>query len=107
LEFVRLTGHGKALAAGIKTLNSMKRFRMPRGAQTWELPLHTPDLLAVHHLVYAYVRGYGSQEWSRGRGSAATRPLAHRIGVPDERDDHSLGMGLRSESRSLPMRTWV
>jgi hypothetical protein len=36
----------------------MKRFRTPRGAQTWELSLHTPDILASAHLVRAYVRGY-------------------------------------------------
>ena len=44
----------------------MKRFHTPRGAQTWELPLHTPDILAAAYLVGAYVRGYqltGRQEY--------------------------------------------
>jgi hypothetical protein len=36
----------------------MKRFRTPRGAQTWELSLHTPDLLASAHCTRAYVLGY-------------------------------------------------
>jgi hypothetical protein len=36
----------------------MKRFRTPRGAQTWELSLHTPDILASANLVRAYVYGY-------------------------------------------------
>jgi hypothetical protein len=36
----------------------MKRLDVPRGAQTWELSLHTPDILASAHLVRAYVRGY-------------------------------------------------
>jgi hypothetical protein len=36
----------------------MKRFDVPRGAQTWELSLHTPDILASAYLVHAYVRGY-------------------------------------------------
>jgi hypothetical protein len=31
---------------------------VPRGAQTWEIPLHTPDILASAHLVKAYVLGY-------------------------------------------------
>jgi len=31
---------------------------VPRGAQTWEVPLHTPDILASAHLVRAYVYGY-------------------------------------------------
>jgi hypothetical protein len=31
---------------------------VPRGAQTWEIPLHTPDILASAHLVHLFVRGY-------------------------------------------------
>ncbi|MGQ9503519.1 MAG: hypothetical protein ACUVQR_01295 [Thermogutta sp.] len=58
LEYAKLTGDEQALSAGLKTLDYMKRFRVPRGAQTWELSLHTPDILASAHLVSAYVRGY-------------------------------------------------
>ncbi|HYW80134.1 MAG TPA: hypothetical protein VE890_11185, partial [Thermoguttaceae bacterium] len=42
LEFARVTGDQKALQAGVRTLQYMKRFRTPRGAQVWEVPLHTP-----------------------------------------------------------------
>ncbi len=31
---------------------------VPRGAQTWEIPLHTPDILASAHMVKAYALGY-------------------------------------------------
>ncbi len=31
---------------------------VPRGAQTWEVPLHTPDILASAHMVKAYTFGY-------------------------------------------------
>jgi hypothetical protein len=31
---------------------------VPRGAQTWELALHTPDIMASAHLAKAYVLGY-------------------------------------------------
>jgi hypothetical protein len=31
---------------------------VPRGAQSWEVPLHTPDILASAHLVRAYTLGY-------------------------------------------------
>ncbi len=31
---------------------------VPRGAQTWEIPLHTPDILASAHMVKAYTLGY-------------------------------------------------
>jgi len=58
LEYARLTGDRAALEAGVKTLEYMKRFRTPRGAQVWEVPLHTPDQLASAYLVWAYVRGY-------------------------------------------------
>ncbi|MBL7153688.1 MAG: hypothetical protein ISS79_08215 [Phycisphaerae bacterium] len=31
---------------------------VPRGAQTWEVPLHTPDILASAHMVKAYTLAY-------------------------------------------------
>ena len=31
---------------------------VPRGAQTWEVPLHTPDILASAHMIKAYSLGY-------------------------------------------------
>ena len=31
---------------------------VPRGAQTWEMPLHTPDVLASAHMVRAYLLGH-------------------------------------------------
>lgn len=58
LEYAYVTGDRQALAAGCRTLEYMKRFDVPRGAQTWELALHTPDQLASAYLVWAYVRGY-------------------------------------------------
>lgn len=58
LEHARATGDKAALDAGVRTLEFMKRFRTPRGAQTWECALHTPDILGSAHLVHAYVRGY-------------------------------------------------
>ena len=53
-----MTGDERALEAGEKVLCFMKRFKVPRGAQTWELSLHTPDQLASAYAVWAYVRGY-------------------------------------------------
>jgi hypothetical protein len=68
LEFAYLTGDHEALQSGVRTLEFMKRFRTPRGAQTWEVPLHTPDQLASAYLVWAYTRGYqltGNDEYLR------------------------------------------
>lgn len=58
LDHAFYTGSPDSLAAGRKTLEFMKRFRTPRGAQTWECPLHTPDILASGQAVWAYVRAY-------------------------------------------------
>ncbi len=58
LEHAYYTGHQESLAAGLETLVYSQRFRTPRGAQTWEVPLHTPDILASAHLVWAHVRAY-------------------------------------------------
>jgi hypothetical protein len=58
LEHARLTGDAASLQAGVRALEFIKHFRDPRGAQTWECPLHTPDILACSYLVHAYVRGY-------------------------------------------------
>ena len=58
LESARLTGDRKAREAGLRALEGMKRFQVPRGAQTWELSLHTPDILASAYLVRAYTLGF-------------------------------------------------
>jgi hypothetical protein len=58
LEHAGYTGSRESLAAGLKTLDFMRRFRTPRGAQTWEVPLHTPDILASANLVRAYVNAF-------------------------------------------------
>jgi len=66
LDYAWATGGPMARDAGLRTLKYMKRFTVPRGAQTWELSLHTPDILASAYLVWAYVRGYeltGKEEY--------------------------------------------
>ena len=76
LECARLTGNEEALQTGLKALEFMKHFRDPRGAQTWECPLHTPDILASAYLVHAYLLGYelvGKAEYlERARAWAIT-----------------------------------
>lgn len=76
LEHAWLTGDAASLQAGVKALEFMKHFRDPRGAQTWEVPLHTPDILASAYLVQAYVRGWqltGQRDYlDRARAWAVT-----------------------------------
>jgi len=76
LECARLIGDDAALQAGINALEFMRHFRDPRGAQTWECPLHTPDILACAYLVHAYALGHnltGKPEYlERARAWAIT-----------------------------------
>jgi len=60
LEQAAFSGTPELLAAGLKELRALDKFHdgVPRGAQTWECPLHTPDILASAHLVKAYTLGF-------------------------------------------------
>ena len=58
LEHARYTGNQESLDAALRTLEFIRRFRTPRGSQTWEISLHTPDVLASAQLVWAHVRAY-------------------------------------------------
>ena len=52
----------QALAeAGLRLLDKQTAHyanTVPRGAQTWEMPLHTPDILGSANLIRTYVLGY-------------------------------------------------
>jgi hypothetical protein len=54
------SGDAALIDQAIAQLRKMDRHAgtVPRGAQTWEIPLHTPDILASAHLVHAYMQGY-------------------------------------------------
>ena len=60
LELAIFSGDADLAAQGIRLLHGLDRFKntVPRGAQTWEVPLHTPDILAAANLVRAYALGY-------------------------------------------------
>ncbi len=57
-QFARLTGDAYATECTIRTLETLKQFRIPRAAQVWEVPVHTPDVLAAAYGVQAYLEGY-------------------------------------------------
>ncbi len=55
------TGDEKAIAEALAVLDKFTEIYgndVPRGAQPWEMPLHTPDILASGRLVDCYVKGY-------------------------------------------------
>lgn len=60
LEAAVFGGDRAQIDEGLSHLRALGKFRgtVPRGAQTWEIPLHTPDILASAYLVRAYTLGY-------------------------------------------------
>jgi hypothetical protein len=59
LYMARLTGHPALVAAGQRALAYLEASPLrPEGAQTWELSLHVPDLLASAWAVQSFVEGY-------------------------------------------------
>ena len=54
----RLLDDQRLIQSGEKGLAFMDQFTVPRGAQTWEVPLHTPDVLASANAVEACLSGY-------------------------------------------------
>jgi hypothetical protein len=70
LQDAMFSGNEKLIREGLRMLRALDKFHdsAPRGAQTWEVPLHTPDILASAHLVRAYTLGYeltGDQHFLR------------------------------------------
>ncbi|MEO0248414.1 MAG: hypothetical protein ABIN58_02500 [candidate division WOR-3 bacterium] len=68
LRAYRLSGEKGFLSAGIKCLEYMEKFRVPKGAQSWEVVVHSPDLLAAAEACEAYTEGYvltGDERWRR------------------------------------------
>ena len=58
LTFARLTGDAFSSERGLEALEFMKRFEVPRAAQVWEVPVHTPDVLAAALGSRAFLEGY-------------------------------------------------
>ena len=58
LKHARVTGNKASREAGLKALEFMKQFSLPRGAQMWECPMYQPDVLAAAHAIGAYVEAF-------------------------------------------------
>lgn len=56
--FARVTGDEKIERAARRTLDCLETYRVPRGAQGWECPLHCPDILTSAYAVKACVDFY-------------------------------------------------
>jgi len=58
LMYARVTGDERVLKAGLKGLKFLDTLDVPRGAQVWEVPKFTPDILASGHAMWAYLEAY-------------------------------------------------
>jgi hypothetical protein len=61
LEAAALSGEASLTREALELLDKQtKQYQgtVPRGAQTWEVPLHTPDILASAYMTRAYCLGY-------------------------------------------------
>jgi len=66
LRLSRMTGDPRPLEAGLRTLEYIAKFRVPRAAQVWEVPVHTPDILASADACEAFLEAYlitGERSW--------------------------------------------
>ena len=66
MRCARITGNKEALDAGLKALRFMERFRVPRAAQVWEVPVHVPDILAASYAADGDMDAYrltGDKHW--------------------------------------------
>jgi hypothetical protein len=78
LRYARITGDWEAYRQMIKTLEFMEQFRVPRAAQVWEVPVHSPDILAAAEAAEAYLEAYrfsGEKRWLRDAVIWARRGL--------------------------------
>lgn len=58
LRFARLTGDASFFKAAKKPLAFIEQFSVPRAAQVWECPVHSPDILAAADAVEAELEAY-------------------------------------------------
>ncbi|HEX7654515.1 MAG TPA: hypothetical protein VF607_13490, partial [Verrucomicrobiae bacterium] len=60
LDHTLFSGDTNLIHQALLQVRALSKFHetVPRGAQTWEVPLHTPDILASAHLVHLYTRAF-------------------------------------------------
>ncbi len=68
LRYALIAGDAQVYQSMVKTLELMETFKVPRAAQVWEVPVHTPDILASADAVDAFLAAYrfsGEERWLR------------------------------------------
>jgi len=89
LRYARIAGDQEAYQRLQDTLALMRRFQVPRAAQVWEVPVHTPDVLAAADAVDAFVEAYrvsGDRRWLADAASWAKGglPFIYLWSDPDQ-----------------------
>ncbi|MGC8834129.1 MAG: NEW3 domain-containing protein [Armatimonadota bacterium] len=87
-QLALITGSSEAVNAGLRAIAYLDTQKRPEGAQTWELPLHVPDVLAAAHAVRCCVAAYqvtGDKSYLRRAVQWAYRglPFIYLWGAPD------------------------
>ncbi len=93
LKHARITGNKASREAGLKALEFMKQFSLPRGAQMWECPMYQPDVLAAAHAIGAYVEAFELTQEKRHFKRAAywaetALPFLYHWHLPDRPGMH-------------------
>jgi len=58
LTYAGITGDREYTLTAVRGLDFMSKFTVPRAAQLWEIPLHTPDILAAARTGTSFLAGY-------------------------------------------------
>jgi hypothetical protein len=72
LRYARISGDQQAFLDMLPTLQRLREFSVPRAAQVWEIPVHTPDLLAAADSVDAFLEAYRLSDEPRWLQAAVT-----------------------------------
>ncbi|MFC5407183.1 hypothetical protein [Cohnella soli] len=80
LRYANMTGDDTVAVAGLKGITALDNMGdIPRGAQTWEVPVHTPDILASAKAVGAYLEAY---KWTNDKQYLGKAIKWARTGLP-------------------------
>lgn len=66
LTTARLVGDRTTYDRAVPSLEHLRSFTIPRAAQVWEVPVHTPDILAAAEACQAFLEAYrmsGERRW--------------------------------------------
>lgn len=84
----RMTGDEHLEFVAFETLRRLRKYKVPRGAQSWECPLYEPDLLAAAFAVGAYIEAFKlsgdrKQLEEAARWAKAGLPFLYLWSLPD------------------------